>query len=94
LTIKGFITEDDLTTIPYLRITRTLLDSIDLSPHPDEVAIVDLGVEGIRREQEHNDRPRKMETFLAFRNSGPGHVTKSYTRVMGPTFTKYKAENQ
>lgn len=36
LTTKGFIAEDDLATIPYLRITRALLDSIDFSLLSDE----------------------------------------------------------
>lgn len=36
LTTKGFIVEDDLATIHYLRITRVLLDSIAFSLLSDE----------------------------------------------------------
>lgn len=56
LTTKGFIVKEDLATIPYLKITRALIDSIDFSLLSDKTMNENFGCdkgEGNRVDQKH-----------------------------------------
>lgn len=68
LTNKGFIIEEDLATIPYLRITRALIDSIDISLLSDETMNENFGCdkgEGSRVYQEHYERVKRLDNLWA-----------------------------
>lgn len=68
LTTKGFIIEEDLATIPYLRITRALIDSIDISLLSDETMNENFGCdkgEGSRVYQEHYERVKRLDNLWA-----------------------------
>lgn len=56
LTTKGFIVKEDLATIPYLKITRALIDSIDFYLLSDKTMNKNFGCdkgEGSRVDQKH-----------------------------------------
>lgn len=83
LTTKGFIAEDDLATIPYLRITRALLDSIDFSLLSDETMNENSGCdkgEGSRVYQEHYERVKSLDNLWSSKGRGLECDNKPYLR--------------
>lgn len=98
LTTKGFIVEDDLATIPYLRFTRGLLDSIDFSLLSDETMNENFvrceNGEGSWVDQEHYKRVKRLDDLWASKGRGLECNNKPYLRGMGPIGIRYKTETQ
>lgn len=93
LTTKGFIVEDDLATIPYLRITRALLGSIDFSLLSDETMNENFGCEkgeGSRVDQEQYERVKSLDDLWASKGRGLECNNKPYLMGMGPIGIRYK----
>lgn len=96
-TTKGFIVEDDLTTIPYLIITRALMDSIDFAPLPDETLDDNLGFdkgEESRFDQEHYERVKRLDDLFSFKGREFKRHTKPYIWGTEPLGVSYKDETR
>lgn len=97
LTTKGFIFEEDLATIPYLRITRALIDSIDFTILSDETMNENFRCEkgeGSRVDQVHYERVKRLDNLWASKGRGLECNNKPYLRGMGPIEIRYKDETQ
>lgn len=96
MTTKGFIAEADLATIPYLRITRALLDSIDFSLLSDETMNKNFGCdkgEGRRVDQEY-ERVKRLDNLWTSKVRELECDNKPYLSGVGPIRIRYKDETQ
>lgn len=100
MTTIGFIVTDDLSTIPCLRITGALLDSIEFSLLSDETMKAMKEnfrcdkVESSRVIQEHYERVKRIYNLMASKGRGRECHNQPYLRGMGPIGIRYKDETQ